>query len=410
MSYTLSPNMSLRIPGVGTDNGPDYAININFDLLSVLDTHDHSPGKGVQITSGSININSTLSFNNRLATNIAGLTLTAQSSSPGLSAIYESGVDLFYTDGVGNNIRITQGGSLAGTPGAIGGLVPPASVSYVSGNQTFVFQSNTNTPANIDVGSVIIREVAVSSNGISLSSPTALSSSYTLTLPGALPTSNSALCFDNTGAGSFATPDNTTIQINAGTLKVKDAGISIAQLAAAVADALLPSGSILSYSSVTPPSGYLYCNGQAVSRTTYAALFAITSTAYGSGDGSTTFNVPDLRGQFLRGVDDGAGRDPDTLARTAMNSGGNTGDAVGSIQASGVESHFHLMFKNSFPSGGSNPVNSDTQFATVAQVSAGSADYEMQRSASQADVGRTRAYGINETRPTNAYVYYIIKV
>jgi|TARA_A100001015_G_scaffold60144_1_gene66337 microcystin-dependent protein len=58
---------------------------------------------------------------------------------------------------------------------------------------------------------------------------------------------------------------------------------------------IVPTGTILAFGSSTIPSGYLRCNDQAVSRTTYAALFAIIGTTYGTGDGSSTFNVPDLR-------------------------------------------------------------------------------------------------------------------
>jgi microcystin-dependent protein len=57
----------------------------------------------------------------------------------------------------------------------------------------------------------------------------------------------------------------------------------------------IPTGTIVPWSSASVPSGFLECNGQAVSRTTYAALFAIVSTTYGVGDGSSTFNVPDLQ-------------------------------------------------------------------------------------------------------------------
>ena len=63
-----------------------------------------------------------------------------------------------------------------------------------------------------------------------------------------------------------------------------------------------PTGTIIAYSVNNVPSGYLKCEGQAVSRTEYSNLFNIIGTAYGSGDGSTTFNVPDLRGEFLRGT------------------------------------------------------------------------------------------------------------
>ena len=63
------------------------------------------------------------------------------------------------------------------------------------------------------------------------------------------------------------------------------------------------------FASNVAPTGWLKCNGTAVSRSNYAALFAVVGTAFGAGDGSTTFNVPDLRGEFLRGFDDGRGVD-----------------------------------------------------------------------------------------------------
>ena len=67
------------------------------------------------------------------------------------------------------------------------------------------------------------------------------------------------------------------------------------QLDAAVSSGAAPPGIISAYAGSTAPGGFLLCDGTAVSRTTYAALFAVTGTTYGAGDGSTTFNVPDLR-------------------------------------------------------------------------------------------------------------------
>lgn len=63
----------------------------------------------------------------------------------------------------------------------------------------------------------------------------------------------------------------------------------------------LPSGVTLPYGGTTAPSGYFLCDGSTVSRTTYAGLFAILGTTYGAGDGSTTFNLPDLRQRFPMG-------------------------------------------------------------------------------------------------------------
>ena len=81
-------------------------------------------------------------------------------------------------------------------------------------------------------------------------------------------------------------------------------GSSWGELAAGV-----PVGTILTFGASTPPSGFLECNGSAISRSTYASLFSILSTTHGAGDGSSTFNLPDLRGQFVRGWDNSAGVD-----------------------------------------------------------------------------------------------------
>ena len=71
----------------------------------------------------------------------------------------------------------------------------------------------------------------------------------------------------------------------------------------------IPVGTILTFGATNPPSGFLECNGSAISRSTYASLFSILSTTHGAGDGSSTFNLPDLRGQFVRGWDNNAGVD-----------------------------------------------------------------------------------------------------
>lgn len=104
---------------------------------------------------------------------------------------------------------------------------------------------------------------------------------------------------------------------------------------------LAPSGAVVAFAGGTAPEGWLLCDGSAVSRTQYASLFAAIGTAHGSGDGATTFQLPDYRGRFLRGVDDGQKRDPDALTRTAAAPGGNAGDAVGSLEDDAFASHTH---------------------------------------------------------------------
>lgn len=81
----------------------------------------------------------------------------------------------------------------------------------------------------------------------------------------------------------------------------------------------VPVGSVFNLATTTVPSGFLECNGAAISRSTYAALFASISTTWGSGDGSSTFNLPDLRGQFVRGWSNtktGTGDDGRSFAST----------------------------------------------------------------------------------------------
>lgn len=68
-----------------------------------------------------------------------------------------------------------------------------------------------------------------------------------------------------------------------------------------------PTGMVAAIAGNAAPSGWLLCNGQAVSRTTYAPLYAVLGTMYGAGDGSTTFNLPDLRGRVLLGAGQGVG-------------------------------------------------------------------------------------------------------
>lgn len=72
---------------------------------------------------------------------------------------------------------------------------------------------------------------------------------------------------------------------------------------------LSPPGSVMAFAGPNAPAGWLKCNGAAISRSTYSGLFANIGTWFGGGDGSTTFNIPDLRGEFIRGWDDGRGVD-----------------------------------------------------------------------------------------------------
>jgi microcystin-dependent protein len=96
----------------------------------------------------------------------------------------------------------------------------------------------------------------------------------------------------------------------------------------------IPLGTVRAFTGTTAPNGHLFCYGQAISRTTYADLFAITSDTYGVGDGSTTFNVPDLRGRVIAGQDDMGGSSANRLTGVT---GSVNGDTLGGT--GGAETH-----------------------------------------------------------------------
>jgi phage-related tail fiber protein len=100
-------------------------------------------------------------------------------------------------------------------------------------------------------------------------------------------------------------------------------------LTAALANSGAPTGLVSYFANTSAPTGYIECNGSAVSRSTYSALFAVIGVTHGSGNGTSTFNVPDLRGEFIRGWDNSKGVD--------------NGRAFGSSQADALQGHGHNL-------------------------------------------------------------------
>jgi microcystin-dependent protein len=161
----------------------------------------------------------------------------------------------------------------------------------------------------------------------------------------------------------------------------------------------VPIGTVVSYAGNTVPTNYILCDGSAVSRTTYSALFTAIGTTWGSGDGSTTFNLPDLRGLFLRGKDGGTGNDPDAASRTAKFTSGAYGNNVGSYQGDKMADHTHGQTTSDNSVNWSYAGGSGLDYGRG--VSAVIANNYLQTS-TQNQTG-------SETRPRNAYVNFIIK-
>lgn len=141
--------------------------------------------------------------------------------------------------------------------------------------------------------------------------------------------------------GAFDAGSNKIVNVSNGT-NATDA-VNKSQLDAITASAI-PRGSVVMWGTDSPPSGWLVCNGDAVSRTTYAGLFALIGTTFGSGDGSTTFNLPDFSDRFPAGV---GAADSDSFADALGQKGGSQNAVVVthshgqslSVSSSGAHSH-----------------------------------------------------------------------
>ena len=153
-----------------------------------------------------------------------------------------------------------------------------------------------------------------------------------------------------------------------------DEAVNKQQMETALSSALLV-GVVIPFPIATVPNGYLECNGAELSRTVYSDLFTVIGETYGAGDGSTTFNIPDLRGEFIRGFDNGRGVD--------------SGRFIGSLQLDQNKEHSHTymkaLFSNSTYSGSNSGIRT-SQATNTTSLSGG-----------------------DESRPRNIAMMYIIK-
>ena len=164
---------------------------------------------------------------------------------------------------------------------------------------------------------------------------------------------------------------------------------------------LTPAGTVIWTARGTAPTGYLKANGAAISRTTYAALFSAISTTYGAGDGSTTFNLPDLRGEFVRGWDDGRGIDG--------------GRSFGSAQAQNYQSHNHTATSTVADPGHTHTANFNQGSIIASGGAFGWKDSGTGDRINTAFTGITVSTSINnsggtETRPRNIALLACIKI
>lgn len=132
----------------------------------------------------------------------------------------------------------------------------------------------------------------------------------------------------------------------------------------------MPPGSITAFAGSTEPVGWLFCYGQQISRASYAALFAVIGTTYGVGDGSTTFNLPDLRGRIPLTKDNMGGTSANRVVAAAADTLGGSGGAENhTLSASEIPAHNHQILRPGSNGSGGGPQwwlgNSGTNITTI---------------------------------------------
>ena len=296
----------------------------------------------------------------------------------------------------------TMTGNILGHNGS--GASSPA-YSFNNDTDTGMFRSSSNTIGFSTAGTtrVLISDAGLDmSNGlpirfqdssgspfVALKSPSSLSGNVTFTLPSTI-VNGGFLQTDSSGNLSFATPDS------------------------------VPTGCVFCRAAASVPAGYLECNGAAVSRSTYSGLFSVIGTTYGSGNGSSTFNLPDLRGEFVRGFDHGRGVD--------------SGRSINNPQGSANQSHNHSYGNNGITVSGANhnhsirKINLQPSIANVAITLGSGQSYQIgyatndggntnQAVLNSGNLSMSGSVGItinntgtNESRPRNVAMMYIIRI
>lgn len=169
-----------------------------------------------------------------------------------------------------------------------------------------------------------------------------------------------------------------------------------------------PAGMIIPFAGPAEniPEGWLLCDGSAISRSDYSNLYNAIGVCWGTGDGTTTFNLPDLRGMFLRGVSGESGNDEDAESRVLLtDNGGNTGNNVGSYQGDAIRNITGLVNGSgiSWPD-----IWGEGAFETMTSAGGHSNSSSGNGRAFSFDASRVVPVG-SDNRPKNVYVTYIIK-
>jgi len=211
---------------------------------------------------------------------------------------FGAGTDMsIYHDGTDNHVDVAGTLTIDGSGETLAKFIDDGAVE--------LYHNNTKRIETDSAGVTVTGQITITGSSIVLEGATSDAHETTLTVTD--PTADRTITFPNSSGTVALTSD---------------------------VSASLPSGTVVPFAGTSAPTGYLLAQGQAVSRSTYSDLFSAIGTTYGVGDGSSTFNLPDLRGRVVAGKDDMGGS---SANRLTDQTGGLNGDTLG--DTGGSETH-----------------------------------------------------------------------
>ena len=394
MASTYTKNTGIEQPGSGEQSGTwGDTTNINFDIIDdalngvisialtgdkTVTTPEGSVGEGthkVLVFTGSLGSGATITIDPNdaqkiyLVHNNSGQTLTFTQDSGGANATVQNGeMAWIFADGAGSGAAVTAVSFdiVNDTSPQLGGNLSTNNKNIVFGDSSgasddrLTFGAGTDMSIYHDGSNSFITEsgtgnLKIQGSQVAIESPDGgetlasfvddgaatlfydnsakiATDSAGITVTGQITVTGSNIVFEGATADAYETTFAVTDPTADRTITFPNSSGTVALTSDVSAS--LPSGTIVPYAGSSAPSGYLLAYGQAVSRSTYSDLFSAIGTTYGVGDGSSTFNLPDLRGRTIAGQDDMGGSSADRLTNQT---GGVNGDTLGGT--GGSETH-----------------------------------------------------------------------
>ena len=352
-SGTVTSVAALTLGTTGTDLSSSVATGTTTPVITLNVPTASATNRGA-LTSGDWT-----NFNTAYTNRITSLTTTGSSGSATLTS-NTLNIPTYTLAGLGGQASSTNLTSLSGLTYASASFVKMTAAGTFALDTT-AYTANTGTVTSIATTSPITGGTITGSGTIGINASSANTASYVVQRDASGNFSAGTITATLTGTASTAT---NLAGGSGGTIPYQSSAGTTAMLANGTAGQLLqanggtaapswvaspgvPTGSLFPYAGSSAPTGYLLCDGAAVSRSTYATLFGVLSTTYGSGDGSTTFNLPDLRGRMPLGAGTGTGLNasgtgkPSGTAQTARTAGQWGGEETNLLSTNEMPSHNH---------------------------------------------------------------------